>query len=96
MKKSKKFDIIISSDDFGKGVYSMAKEEINLLNYIVVCISEFAGRYGLHAREAYIYLNRYKGIDFLTEFYDVEHTLSFDDVVDDLTAICRKNGGVIN
>lgn len=26
----------------------MAKEEINLLNYIVVCISEFAGRYGLH------------------------------------------------
>lgn len=74
----------------------MSKEELNLLNYIVVCISEFASRYGLHARDAYSYLSQHKGIDFLTEFYDVEHTLSFDDVVDDLTAICRKNGGFIN
>ena len=45
-------------------------------------------------RDAYIYLNRYKGIEFLKEFYDVEHTLSFDDTIDDLSAICRKNGGV--
>lgn len=74
----------------------MPKEEMNLLNYIVVCISEFASRYGMHARDAYVYLSQNKGLDFLTEFYDVEHTLSFDDVMDDLTAICKKNGGTIN
>jgi hypothetical protein len=72
----------------------MAKEEINILDYIVVCISEFASRYQTGLKEAYIYLNRYKGLEFLKEFYDVEHTLSFDDTIDDLTAICRKNGGV--
>ena len=73
----------------------MAQSEINLLNYIVVCISEFAVRYEMHTREAYIYLNTYKGLEFLKEFYDVEHTLSFDDVIDDLTAICLKNGGAV-
>lgn len=71
----------------------MAKEEIELLNYIVVCISEFASRYDMPMRDAYIYLTEYRGIDFLKEFYDVEHTLSFDEAVDDLAAICRRNGG---
>lgn len=71
----------------------MTKADRNLLEYIVVCISEFASRYKMHMRDAYVYLKRYKGIEFLTEFYDVEHTLSFEDVIDDLAAICRKNGG---
>ena len=73
----------------------MGKKEINILNYIVVCISEFASRYEMHTKDAYIYLSKNKGIEFLKEFYDVEHTLSFEDVVDDLTAICRKNGGIL-
>jgi hypothetical protein len=74
----------------------MAKEEINILDYIVVCISEFASRYGIHMRDAYIYLSQNKGIEFLKDFYDVEHTLSFDDVMDDLTSVCQKNGGAIH
>ena len=74
---------------------SVTQSERQLLDYIVVCVSEFADRYGLHMKDAYAYLRRYKGIDFLHEFYDVEHTLSFDDVIDDLSEICRKNGGTI-
>lgn len=73
----------------------MAEEDVNLLNYIVVCISEFASRYKMHMKEAYIYLVQNKGIDFLKEFYDVEHTLSFDEVLDDLVAVCKKNGGAV-
>lgn len=73
----------------------MAKEEVNMLNYIIVCISEFAGRYGMHMRDAYLYLTKYKGIEFLKEFYDVEHTLSFDDAIDDVASVCRKNGGMV-
>ena len=46
-------------------------------------------------RDAYTYLLLHKGIDFLKEFYDVEHTLSFDDTLEDVAAICRKNGGTI-
>lgn len=73
----------------------MARDEINFVNYIVVCISEFASRYKMKVKDAYIYLTQYKGIDFLKEFYDVEHTLSFDDVMDDLITICKKNGGMV-
>ncbi len=73
----------------------MAQEQRNLLNYIVVCISEFASRFGMHTRDAYLFLRHNKGIEFLQEFYDVEHTLSFDDVMEDLVTICRKNGGVL-
>lgn len=70
--------------------YGMAKEDVDVLNYIVVCISEFASRYEMHMKDAYIYLSRNKGIDFLKEFYDVEHTLSFEDVLDDLVSVCKK------
>lgn len=67
----------------------------DIIDYVMTAIIEFAKRHGLTIREASNYLNRFKGISFLTEFYDVEHTLSFNDCVDDLTVICQNNGGEI-
>lgn len=67
----------------------------NEIEYIITAIIEFAERYRLSVKNASNYLNKYKGIDFLIEFYDIEHTLSFNDCVDDLTIVCRKNGGDI-
>ena len=63
--------------------------------YIIAVVNEFAVRFSLNPQQAYRYLNRFKGIDFLDEFYNVEHALSFDDVVDDLAILCRKNGGAL-
>ena len=74
----------------------MSEHTRNLLDYMVVCISEFAEQKKIETKEAYIYLSEYKGLDFLKEFYDVEHTLSFDDAVADLTKVCRNNGGTIS
>lgn len=74
----------------------MAIQEVNILDYLVVCISEFASRHGMHMKDAYVYLSIYKGLAFLKEFYDVEHTLSFDDAMEDVAAVCRKNGGAVN
>lgn len=74
----------------------MSKKDVKLLNYIVVVISEFATRYRMHMRDAYVYLSQNRGIEFLKEFYDVEHLLSFDDVLDDLGVVCRKNGGMVS
>lgn len=67
----------------------------NVIDYVMTVIIEFAKRHRLTIKEASNYLNRFKGIDFLTEFYDVEHTLSFSDCVDDLTVVCQNNGGGI-
>jgi transcriptional regulator with XRE-family HTH domain len=73
----------------------MKKADKNVIDYIMTAIIEFSKRHRLTIREASNYLNRFKGIDFLTEFYDVEHTLSFNDCVDDLTVVCQNNGGAI-
>ena len=67
----------------------------SMVAFTLVCVYEFADRYGLSKSDAYKYLRQYQGIAFLKEFYNVEHTLSFDDAVDDLTTICRKSGGAI-
>ncbi|MBQ1688225.1 MAG: DUF3791 domain-containing protein [Lachnospiraceae bacterium] len=63
------------------------------INYTVVCVNEFANKFQLTPKDAFIYLYEYKGIAFIKEHYDIEHTLSLDDAVEDLTIICRNNGG---
>ncbi|MBQ8656631.1 MAG: DUF3791 domain-containing protein [Prevotella sp.] len=63
------------------------------IQYIVLCVSEFASRYHLTNRQAYAYLNRYEGLSFLDDCYEAEHTLSLDDAVADLTVVCKRNGG---
>lgn len=73
----------------------MPTETRNVLDYIVVCVNEFASRHGLLRQEAYQYLRQHNGIQFLRDFYDVEHTLSFDEAVEDLTTVCHRNGGML-
>ena len=63
------------------------------LAYVIAVVSEFAARFSLNPQQAYRYLDRFKGIDFVDRFYNVEHTQSFEDVVEDLASYCRKNGG---
>lgn len=68
---------------------------INRIEYVVACVGAFAQRYGLSNPQAYSYLRRFTGIEFLLDCYGAEHTLSIDDAVSDLQAICYKNGGRI-
>ena len=73
----------------------MSTDKKKKIAYIVACISEFARATGLNTQEAFRYLNNHGGIDFLLEFYDVEHTLSFEEAVDDLKMVTQKAGGLI-
>ena len=61
--------------------------------YINACIRAFAKRFSLSVKNAFLYLYRFKGVDFLNDFYGVEHLQSIDDSVYDLIVICKKNGG---
>lgn len=71
------------------------KTDKDVIDYVMTAIVEFAKRHKLTIRQASNYLNRFRGIDFLTKFYDVEHTLSFNDCVSDLTVVCHNNGGAL-
>ena len=64
-----------------------------LLKYTAAVISEFSLAHNLTLAQAFSYLPRYTWIAFVKCHYEVEHTLSFDDVVDDLTTYCKRMGG---
>lgn len=61
--------------------------------YINAVIRAFAAHHDTDERSAFQYLWNFKGISFLNDFYDIEHLQSIDDAVDDLTVLCKKNGG---
>ena len=66
-----------------------------MINYMVVCVNDYADRHGLSYAETFDYLQRYKGLAFIEECYDAEHTLSLDAALDDLEAICKRNEDLV-
>lgn len=71
------------------------KIDKRVIGYVVAVINEFARAYNLTVREASNYLNRYRGLEFLTEHYDAEHLLSLEDSIEDLARVCHNHGGGI-
>ena len=72
------------------------KDILNRIEYVVCCVGAFAERFNLTNDQAYAYLRRFTGIDFLLDCYAAEHTLSIDDAVDDLVHVCMQKGGRIS
>ena len=60
----------------------LPRTEKNKLEFMVALIAEFAATYRIKQKQA-----------FLQKHYDFMHTQSFEDVVEDLALICRRNGG---
>ena len=63
--------------------------------FINACIRALAKRFGLPVKSAFQYLDRFKGMEFLVDFYPTLHLQSLDDTVDDLIVMCKKNGGAL-
>ena len=66
-----------------------------MIDYMVVCVNDYAERHGISFVESFDYLSKNKGLDFLEECYDAEHTLSLETALDDLEAVCKRNEGVL-
>jgi len=65
----------------------------DVIHYTVMCMGMFAQQYRLNRKEACNYLSRFKGLQFSIDNYEAEHQLSLQDCVDDMYAVCKKNGG---
>ena len=63
--------------------------------YFVSCITDFAEKNGISIKEAFLYLQKYNGLQFLMENYDIEHTLSKEDTLEALSSVTHKSGGHI-
>lgn len=77
-----------------KGIY-MSQKTLFKIQYINLCIDEFAHKFRLTPQVAHNYLSRYKGLEFLNEHYDYEHTQALWQTQDALRTICQRNGGTL-
>ena len=73
----------------------LISEQKKRIGFTVACVNEFAQQHNLSIQESFRYLFQFKGIAFIKENYEVEHTLDFGTIVEDLEMLCRKNGGVL-
>ena len=73
----------------------MSELTMNKIEYMIILVQMFADKYCISNRLAFNYLQQYNGIQLLEDHYNVLHTLSYDDVIDDTADYCRKNGGYL-
>ena len=66
-----------------------------IISYAVMCIKNFSREFGLSFAEGYRYLENFGGLQFVIKHYEIEHTLGMDDAIEDMRAICRRNGGLV-
>ncbi len=82
-----------ANDPLVWSAFPRERDAIDQLEYSVVCINEFARKNGVPRDWACDFLCRYKGLEHLVRFYDVESTMPLDLIVEDLGKVCRMNGG---
>ena len=73
----------------------LMSEQKRKIGFTIACVNEFARKYQISSKEAFRYLFKFKGIAFIKENYDVEHTLDFETILEDLGILCKKNGGTL-
>lgn len=73
----------------------MSKLDKNILDFLVALVAEFAARFDMTQDKAYNYIREYKGLEYYFQHYNILHTLSFDENVDDLIQVCANHGGML-
>lgn len=63
--------------------------------YTNLVVRKFAERNKMTLDAAFAYLLKFGGIQYLVDFYDVEHTLPLEDTIDEITQTCHAAGGAI-
>jgi hypothetical protein len=65
----------------------------NRISYVNFIIIGFARYFKLFIPDAFAYLDKYGGLDFLYDHYEYEHTQPKYNTCIRLYKVCRKNGG---
>ena len=71
----------------------MSRKEKNTLEFLVALVSEFATHLGISQDAAYNYIREYRGLEYYFKHYNILHTLSFEENIEDLLQVCANNGG---
>ena len=78
-----------------KTLIIMSKETLNIIEYTIALVNEFAKRFGLSEEDSFQYIDKYNGMELINQCYGIMHTLSFSDSVEGMASYCRRNGGTL-
>ncbi|MBQ9395706.1 MAG: DUF3791 domain-containing protein [Proteobacteria bacterium] len=73
----------------------MSEQLVDQVGDMVASIHEYAQNKGISYKDAFNYLYKFGGIDFLEKNYHVEHTLSYIQTIEHLDTLCKRNGGTL-
>ena len=76
------------------GTAVLDKRTSDKVSFIAYIIPAFADAYKMNVQQAFFYLKKYGGLDFLMEHWWTLHTDSDFYAVKDLYEVCRENGGL--
>lgn len=71
------------------------KETRNRMRFTCFIIPMFGEAFKMDKREAYLYMKKYGGLDYLREHWWAMHTDNPDHVVLDIFEMCKVNGGYL-
>ena len=67
--------------------------KMNIIEYLVLIVSEFAKYKKISEAEAYAYLGGYGALALCERHYGIMHTLSVEENIESLSEYCRRKGG---
>lgn len=70
------------------------KQTRDKISFITHIVPAFAFAYKMNVQEAFLYLKKYGGWDYLTQHWWALHTDSTFYAVRDIFNVCRSNGGL--
>lgn len=71
----------------------MSMSIMNIIEYLVLIVSEFASHKKISEAEAYAYLGGYGALALCEKHYGVMHTLSVEEIIESLSEYCQRKGG---
>jgi hypothetical protein len=69
---------------------SISKSEVH--RFIIHSVFEYSKRNNIPIPETWIRFERSGIVNFLTEHYEIQHTLSMDQTLDDIELLMTRNG----
>ncbi len=73
----------------------MSRLDKNILGFLVALVAEFAAHFNLSQDVAYNYIKDHHGLEYFFQHYNILHTLSFEENVEDLIMVCAHHGGTL-
>jgi hypothetical protein len=72
---------------------ALDKQTSDKVSFITFIIPKFASGYKMNAQDAYLYLKKYGGINYLNEHWWALHTDNPYWAIRSMAKVCRNNGG---